>query len=235
MSLAATSALLVAAGKGERLGSTLPKALVPLAGRPMLEWSITALQAAGVGEIVVALPPAGLPTEAEFAAAGLDGGFVLPEGCIAVPGGAERSHSARAALAASGGDPVLVHDAARPLLSPELVASAVDALESEPELAAAIVAAPVTDTVKQSGDGRHVDATLDRSTLWAVQTPQVFRRAWLQRALGRPDDVLALATDDASIVESLGGRVGLVPNAAANLKVTTPHDLVVAGLLLARR
>ncbi len=232
MSLAATSALLVAAGKGERLGSTLPKALVPLAGRPLLEWSIDALRAAGVGEIVVALPPAGLPDAAAFAAAGLPGGFALPEGCIAVPGGAERSHSARAALAASGGDPVLIHDAARPLLTPSLVQAAVDALEAEPELAAAIVAAPVTDTVKRSADGVHVDETLVRSELWAVQTPQVFRREWLERALALPDDVLASATDDASIVESLGGTVGLVPATGPNMKVTTPHDLMVAELLL---
>lgn len=234
MSLAATSALLVAAGKGERLGSTLPKALVPLAGRPMLEWSILALQAAGVGEIVVALPPAGLPGAAAFADAGLPGGFALPDGVVAVPGGAERSHSARAALAASGGDPVLVHDAARPLLTPSIVGAAVAALDADVDLAAAIVAAPVTDTIKHSADGVHVDGTLVRSELWAVQTPQVFRRAWLERALGQPDDVLARATDDASIVESLGGRVGLVPNTEANLKVTTPHDLVVAELLLAR-
>ncbi|MBJ7470659.1 MAG: 2-C-methyl-D-erythritol 4-phosphate cytidylyltransferase [Solirubrobacteraceae bacterium] len=234
MSLAATSALLVAAGKGERLGSTLPKALVPLAGRPMLEWSIEALRAAGVGEIVVALPAGGLPDRDAFEAAGLSGGFVLPDGCIAVPGGAERSHSARAALAASGGDPVLVHDAARPLLTPELVAAAVAALDDDAELAAAIVAAPVTDTIKRSGDGVHVDETLVRSELWAVQTPQVFRRAWLERALGLPDDVLASATDDASIVESLGGKVGLVPATGPNMKVTTPHDLIVAELLLGR-
>ena len=234
MSLAATSALLVAAGKGERLGSPLPKALVPLAGRPMLEWSILALRAAGVGEIVVALPAAGLPDDAAFAAAGLPGGFVLPDGVIAVPGGAERSHSARAALAASGGDPVLIHDAARPLLTPAIVVAAVAALDADADLAAAIVAAPVTDTIKRSTDGTHVDGTLDRSELWAVQTPQVFRRAWLERALGQPDEVLARATDDASIVESLGGKVGLVPNVEPNLKVTTPHDLTVAELLLGR-
>ncbi|MDO9352225.1 MAG: 2-C-methyl-D-erythritol 4-phosphate cytidylyltransferase, partial [Solirubrobacteraceae bacterium] len=116
--MAATSALLVAAGKGERLGSPLPKALVPVGGRPMLEWSVDALRAAGVEDIVVALPPAQAVPD----------WFTLPEGVIGVPGGRERSHSVRAALDASGGDPVLVHDAARPLVTPALIEAAVAAL-----------------------------------------------------------------------------------------------------------
>jgi 2-C-methyl-D-erythritol 4-phosphate cytidylyltransferase len=214
------SALLVAAGKGERLGSSGPKAFVPLAGRPMLEWSIAALRAAGITDIVVALPE----------------GFAAPAGTTGVPGGAERSHSVRAALAACSGDPVLVHDAARPLATPELIRASIDALAADPELAAAIVAAPVTDTIKRSADGgSHAAETLDRSTLWAVQTPQVFRREWLERALAASDDLLAVATDDASLVEALGGRVGLVRSGPENLKVTTPHDLRVAELYLQER
>ncbi|MEH3054750.1 MAG: 2-C-methyl-D-erythritol 4-phosphate cytidylyltransferase [Patulibacter minatonensis] len=94
---------------------------------------------------------------------------------------------------------------------------------------------PVTDTIKRAADGRHVDQTLQRAELWAVQTPQVFRRHWLDAALSQPDTVLATATDDASIVESLGGRVALVAAPGANLKVTTPHDLRVAELLLGER
>lgn len=221
----AASALLVAAGKGERLGSPLPKALVPLAGRPMLEWSIDALRAAGITDIVVALPPAG----------SLPAGFSLPDGVVGVPGGAERSHSVRAALERSTGDPVLVHDAARPLVTIDLIQASIEALAADPELAAAIVAAPVTDTIKRSVDGVHAAETLDRSVLWAVQTPQVFRRAWLARALDAPDDLVGAATDDASLVEALGGRVGLVRSTAENFKVTTPHDLRVAELLLAGR
>lgn len=191
----------------------------------MLEWSVDALRAAGITDIVVALP----------AAESLPAGYELPAGTVGVSGGRERSHSVRAALAASGGDPVIVHDAARPLLSAELVVAAVAALDEDAGLAAAIVAAPVTDTIKRSVDGVHVAETLQRSELWAVQTPQVFRRSWLERALALPDDVLASATDDASIVESLGGRVGLVPAVQANLKVTTPHDLRVVELLLSER
>jgi 2-C-methyl-D-erythritol 4-phosphate cytidylyltransferase len=240
LDLSGASALIVAAGKGERLGSTLPKAFVDVGGRPMIAWSLDAFAAAGVGEMVIAMPPEGaLPKgfvaraddpDAVRAAARL----VLPASVRTVAGGAERSHSVRAALAASTGDPLLVHDAARPLLTPELVRLGAQALADEPSLAAAIVAAPVVDTIKRSTDGRHVDGTLNRSELWAVQTPQVFRRAWLERALAQPDATLAAATDDASIVEALGGVIALVAATAPNLKVTTPGDLTVAELLLAR-
>src|SRR5690242_19921515 len=112
-------ALIVAAGRGERLGFGRPKALVMLAGRPMLEWSVIALRAVpGVGRVVVALPPEELGS--------------APDGCVAVAGGDVRSASVRAALGVAGpGDPVIVHDAARPLASSELFARAVEAV-SEP-------------------------------------------------------------------------------------------------------
>ena len=97
---------------------------------------------------------------------------------------------------------------------------------------AAIAAARMTDTVKESGDDDVVARTLDRSRLWAIQTPQVFRRDVLERALAQPDDVLARATDDASLVEALGGRVRLVETSRTNLKVTTPEDLELAQWLL---
>jgi 2-C-methyl-D-erythritol 4-phosphate cytidylyltransferase len=221
-------ALIVAAGRGERLGSDRPKALVPLAGRPMLAWSVDALRAVpAVREIVVALPP-----EWQHAA---------PEGTIAVTGGEQRSHSVRAALRASSGeDPVIVHDAARPLVTPELFIAALDELEAS-GAQAAIAAAPVTDTIKQtgghqdSGDPRTVTGTLDRSRLWAIQTPQVFRRAALRAALDGPDELLARATDDAWLIEQAGGTVRIVPSGPGNFKVTTPEDLRVAALLMADR
>jgi 2-C-methyl-D-erythritol 4-phosphate cytidylyltransferase len=210
-------ALVVAAGRGERLGTPVPKAFVMLAGRPMVEWSIAALrEVAAIEEIVVALPP----------------GVAAPAGTVGVVGGAERSHSVRAALAAArDADLVVVHDAARPLVSAELVRACLDALA---DADAAIAAAPVTDTVKECADGR-VQRTLDRSRLWAVQTPQAFRRQALGRALELGDDVVGAATDDASLVESLGGVVRVVPAPAENLKVTTALDLRVAELLLAER
>ncbi|MCW3040323.1 MAG: 2-C-methyl-D-erythritol 4-phosphate cytidylyltransferase, partial [Solirubrobacterales bacterium] len=141
--------------------------------------------------------------------------------------------SVRAALAAAGdADVVLVHDAARPLLSPEIVAAALAGLADGVD--AAIAAAPVTDTIKQA-DGHDVTATLDRSRLWAVQTPQVFRAAALRKVLAQDDAVLAAATDDASLIEAAGGTVRVVPSSRENFKVTTPEDLRLAELVLAER
>jgi 2-C-methyl-D-erythritol 4-phosphate cytidylyltransferase len=217
-----TVALIVAAGSGDRLGAARPKALVELAGRPLVQWSIDALaQVEGVERIVVALP-AGTPP---------------PAGVTAVDGGAVRSDSVRRALAASGdGDPVLVHDAARPMLTAEIARAVLAALAGDLAAAAAIAAAPVTDTVKRADAGtREVSETLDRNELWAVQTPQVFRRAALQRALDVPAELLAQATDDAWLVERDGGKVIVVPSSEENFKVTTPLDLELAALLLSRR
>jgi 2-C-methyl-D-erythritol 4-phosphate cytidylyltransferase len=211
-------ALIVAAGRGERLGignPPAPKAFVALRGRPMVEWSIEVLSQV-CDHVVVALPP----------------GVHAPAGAIGVVGGAERSLSVRNALRAVDGDPVLVHDAARPLVTVELAQACLDALDAR-DLDAAIAAAPVTDTIKEAGVDQVVSRTLDRSRLWAIQTPQAFRREALERALGQPDDVLAAATDDAGLVEALGGRVGIVEAPRENLKVTTPLDLALAERLLA--
>jgi 2-C-methyl-D-erythritol 4-phosphate cytidylyltransferase len=211
-------ALLVAAGSGERLGAGRPKAFVEVAGRPMLDWSLDALRAAGIAEIVVALPP----------------GHEAPAGCRGVAGGTTRSESVRAALAAAppGDDVVVVHDAARPLVEPEHFRAALAALAGAD---CAIAAAPITDTVKEAGPDRLVTATLDRTCLWAIQTPQAFRRGALERALAVGDDVLARATDDAWLVERTGGTVRVVESTPANFKVTTPHDLRLADHLLADR
>jgi 2-C-methyl-D-erythritol 4-phosphate cytidylyltransferase len=215
-------ALIVAAGSGERLRAGVPKALVQLAGRPLLQWSIDALTAVpAIDEIVVALPP----------------GTTAPPGVRGVEGGAVRSESVGRALVACGkGDPVLVHDGARPLVTAELAAAVLAALESDETADAAVAAAPVSDTVKQVRPGSDVvSQTLDRRGLWAVQTPQVFRRPALERALEVSPEVLAQATDDAWLIERAGGKVIVVPSSAENIKVTTPLDLELAELLLARR
>jgi 2-C-methyl-D-erythritol 4-phosphate cytidylyltransferase len=208
-------ALIVAAGSGERLGSERPKAFVVVGGRPLVEWSIEAVRAVpAVERIVVALPE----------------GCEAPAGTIGVRGGETRSHSVRFALGAAGpADHVVVHDAARPLASSELVQATLDALS---DADAAIAATPVTDTVKHAGADRVVTETLDRAELWAIQTPQAFRRAALEQALDTDDATLAAATDDAMLVEHNGGRVVIVPAPAENLKITTAVDLALAELLL---
>jgi 2-C-methyl-D-erythritol 4-phosphate cytidylyltransferase len=214
-------ALILAAGSGERLGLGRPKALVELAGRPLVEWSTEVLgDVDGIERIVLALPP----------------GTRAPLGVTAVDGGAVRSDSVRKALAASeGGDPVLIHDAARPLATAELARAVIAALLADESADAAIAAIPVTDTVKRVDRGGVVSQTLDRRELWAVQTPQVFRRAALERALAVPEEILADATDDAWLIERAGGKVIVVRASEENLKVTTRLDLEVAEMLLARR
>jgi 2-C-methyl-D-erythritol 4-phosphate cytidylyltransferase len=210
-------ALLVAAGSGERLGAAVPKAFVEVAGRPMIEWSLDALRAAGISEIVVALP--------------VDG--VAPDGCVGVRGGATRSESVRAALsAAPGAGPVVVHDAARPLVDPSLFTRVLDALGSAD---CAIAAARVTDTIKEADESLAVVATHDRSKLWAIQTPQAFRRSALEAALDVDAAILARATDDAWLVERAGGTVRVVESSPGNFKITTPHDLRLADIILRDR
>ena len=162
-------ALLVAGGRGERLGSDGPKAFVVCGGRPMLEWSLDALAAGG-------------PDGGGRRAAG--GRSRRPRARSVSPGGEQRSHSVRNALAAAGpaADVVLVHDAARPLVTAAIVIR--DCLAAMADgVDAAIAAAPIADTVKEAGTERLVLRTLDRSRLWAVQTPQVFRREMLERVL----------------------------------------------------
>jgi 2-C-methyl-D-erythritol 4-phosphate cytidylyltransferase len=216
-----TIALIVAAGLGERLGARRPKALVGLSGAPMVQWSIDALRQVGeIERIVLALPP----------------GTPHPAGVIGVDGGATRSQSVARALAAAGeGDPVLIHDAARPLLTAELVRAVIEALERDQSADAAIAAAPITDTIKRVDGRGAVSETINRSNLWGVQTPQLFRRAALERALDVAEEVLAGATDDAWLVERSGGKVIVVRSDEQNLKVTTPLDLQMAEMLLARR
>jgi len=187
----------------------------------MLEWSIDALKAVPeIGHIVVATPP----------------GVEPPAGTSGVFGGQERSHSVRAALHHTlAGDPVLVHDAARPLVTPEIIRAVLAGLDDGAD--GAIAASRVADTLKREGPAgpTTVAETVRRDGLWAVQTPQVFRREILSRALDQPHDVVAGATDDASLVEGLGGTVRLVECPRENLKVTTPDDLRLADLILRSR
>jgi 2-C-methyl-D-erythritol 4-phosphate cytidylyltransferase len=195
---------------------------VELAGRPLLDWSLDAFrEAASVAEIVVAAPPGQEASVAE-------------RGIVAVAGGEHRSESVANALDLCGEEIVVVHDAARPLVTPALINAVIERLASDDEAAGAIAAAPVTDTIKQASQAGQVERTLDRAGLWAVQTPQAFRTEALREALSDPDS-LPEATDDSMLVERRGGRVLIHAVPAENLKVTTPLDLRVAELLLRDR
>ena len=184
-----------------------------------MAWSLAALQSVeAITHVVAALPP----------------GVAAPHGVLGVGGGAQRSHSVRAALhAAPASEWVLVHDAARPMLTPAIVQACLRALGGE-GCDAAIAAAPVADTIKQSA-GSVVVRTLDRRNLWAIQTPQAFDGAALRAALEVDDRTLAAATDDAALLEARGGSITIVPAPAENIKVTTRADLAFAELLLAPR
>jgi 2-C-methyl-D-erythritol 4-phosphate cytidylyltransferase len=200
-----------AAGRGERLGSERPKAFVACAGRPLIEWSLDVLRSV-CDRVVVAVPP----------------GFSYPD---SVEGGPVRSDSVRRALdAAPEATVVVVHDAARPLLTRDLVERCIAGLDGGFD--GAVAASPVIDTMKQADADGRVTRTLDRSTLWAIQTPQVFRADVLRRALAVPEPTLAAATDDASLVEAAGGSVRVVEAPPENFKVTGPADLERAARAL---
>jgi len=211
---------------------------VPLAGRPLVEWSVAAMRAAaGVRSIVVACPPGHVHDL---------GGHDLG----VVDGGATRAHSVANALAAVGTELVAIHDAARPLVTPELIEGVIATLVADPEADGAIAATPVTDTIKRAAQGGPegkllpfphdggdkaaicIAGTVDRGELWAAQTPQVFRVDALRRALRADPARVESATDEAMMVEAAGGRVLIHPSSPGNLKVTTPLDLRVAELLL---
>jgi 2-C-methyl-D-erythritol 4-phosphate cytidylyltransferase len=223
------TAIVAAAGAGERLGGEAPKALVEVAGRPLAAWCLGALAAAESVERAVVAAPHGYEREL----AGLAERAAPALAVEVVAGGASRSRSVANALgAAPDASVVIVHDAARPLVSPELVDRCVAELERS-GCDGAVAAARATDTIKEADVGGHVIATLERGNLWAVQTPQAFRAGALRDALatGAVDG----AYDDAQLVESAGGDVRIVEAPRDNLKVTTSLDLRMAELLLAER
>jgi 2-C-methyl-D-erythritol 4-phosphate cytidylyltransferase len=178
-----------------------------------------------IGLIVIAAPP-GAEEEVERIAAS-----AAPTHVIVITGGDARGDSVGLALAEmpTSAEFVAVHDAARPLVTPELIESLIERLQGEPDAAGVIAAAPVADTIKQVEEGRIV-GTPSRAGLWGAQTPQVFRADDLRRAHDAGN--AALATDDAALIENQGGIVLIEPVAVPNLKVTTPADLHLAELLL---
>ena len=228
---ARAAALVPAAGRGERLGPGTPKALRLLGGQPLLVHAIHALGASRAVDLIVVAAP---EEQVDDVRATLDA-QEFPAEVVVVSGGETRQASvARALLALPADvDVVLVHDAARPLVPPELVASVVAAVRRGHD--AVVPGLPVVDTVKQVDDAGDVVATVDRTRLRAVQTPQGFARAVLQSAHAEVDLDAAPATDDAGLVEARGVRVHVVPGHEEAFKVTRPLDLVLAEAVLTRR
>ncbi len=226
----AVAALVLAAGRGERLGEVDSKAFVALAGSTLLERSIRALAESKRIDLIVPVVAARDLSAFAALAARISDVSVLAR---AVSGGAERQDSMQAGLASLPDEIewVAVHDAARCLVDPSDVGRVIDVAV---ETGAAILGERVRDTVKRVVDGRIVE-TPERSGLWAAQTPQVFRRDWLEAATAAAAREGRRATDDAALVEAAGHPVAMVEAAFPNPKITKPEDLVFARVLLEAR
>jgi 2-C-methyl-D-erythritol 4-phosphate cytidylyltransferase/2-C-methyl-D-erythritol 2,4-cyclodiphosphate synthase len=212
--------LIVAAGSGSRLGRGEPKALVPLAGRPMLSWALDTFATLSFAKTVVTAPPDRVE---EFSR-------VAGERARVVAGGQTRSDSVRRgfeALAAADGDIVAIHDAARPFVTAEEIGAVLRAAE---KTGAAIAATPVVDTMKRTSSSLVVE-TVDRDGLFGAATPQAFRAEVLRRAMATGGE----ATDEAALCERLGIPVAVVPVSRFCFKITTPEDLELAEAILARK
>ena len=220
-----TTAILLAAGQSARMGSNVDKAFLSLVDKPVVAWSLLALERCpDVDGIVLVVRKDRL-----LAAKAVVKMFGISKVSKIVAGGAKRQESVAAGLAACDMDTryVVVHDAARPLVTPEVVSEVVKNARRFP---AVTVGRPMSDTVKVCDKGSTVTETLPRDRLWTVQTPQAFQLRDLRaahKALGRRE-----VTDDCMAVELNGGTVKIVTNLRPNFKITTVEDLQAAGALL---
>jgi 2-C-methyl-D-erythritol 4-phosphate cytidylyltransferase len=215
-----TSAIIVAAGQGKRMGGKVDKLFLELNGCPVVAHTWRRFEQAECIEQVVLVIRKGL--EAGFAVLADQYGFRKPYRLVA--GGPERQDSVWNGLEALSPDTAIVaiQDAARPCTTPELIAATVMAAK---EVGAAVAAQPLTDTIKESGDGQIIERTLDRARLWAVQTPQTFRVDIIRRALGEVRRRGLRVTDDTAACEVIGQPVRLVVSTQPNPKVTRREDL----------
>lgn len=225
-------AVIVGAGGGKRLGG-VEKAFLPVLGRPLMAYAVEAFQSTLEVTHICLVVAADSVARTKALVRDEQWGNVS----AVVAGGAERPDSVLAGLAAVAPcEWVLIHDAARPLVTPELIRRTLNAATVT---GAALAATPVRDTLKragQHGESSLVHATVDRSALWSAQTPQVFRWDWIRAAFDAAGEGAAQFTDDASLVEQLGHPVELIDAGIANLKVTLPGDVeLVEALLQARQ
>ena len=227
-----TGAIVVGAGRGRRMGG-VEKAFLPLRGKPLLAYSVAVFEALAEVHEICLVVSYGSVGRAQTLARELGWSKVT----AVVPGGAQRQDSVCAGLTAlESCEWVLVHDAARPLLTADVVRRGLDAAR---ETGAAVAAIPVRDTLKRTdrdGAGRDILETVDRSALWAAQTPQVFRADVLRAAFETVGTAAAATlTDDGAVVQAAGRRVVIFDGDPANLKLTLPEDLPIVEALLAYR
>jgi 2-C-methyl-D-erythritol 4-phosphate cytidylyltransferase len=221
------AALVAAAGSSSRMGG-VNKLMQPLDGMPVLARALTALQQArGIDEIVVATREEEIPVIAELCHT-----YGISKCSKVVRGGENRAHSVMLAALETNAELLAVHDGARPLVKPEMIDQLVEAARRCGAVAPAV---PMKDTIKTVRDGGAVGHTLDRDTLRAVQTPQVFEAGLLKGALQSALENHASITDDCSAVERLGKVVFLMEGDEENLKITTPIDLILAEAILRAR
>ncbi len=213
------------------MGGSVPKQYLAIGGLPLVVHSLRVLQASpSIDAIILAVPQADIA----YCQSDIVKAHGFSKVIQVVAGGAERQDSVRLALTAVGSetDIVLVHDAVRPFLTPQMVTDVVTAARAT---GAAIIALPMRDTVKQVGADHLIERTVDRKTLWLAQTPQAFRREWLREAHEKAHLEGVQATDDAYLIEWSGRPVSVVAGSGENIKVTRPEDMIIGEAILAAR
>ena len=226
-----TIAIVPAAGTGERMGIDRKKPYLLLNRRPLLYYTLTALDSiASIAQIIVAVAPG----DERFCQQQVLERFHFNKSIQIIPGGSSRQESVRRLLERVPEDAqlVLIHDGARPLITPELLEQAI----AETRVwKATVLAVPVKDTIKSANDTLQIEKTISRDQLWAIQTPQTFERSVIQEAHQRASQEGFIGTDDAALVERMGVRVKIVMGSYDNIKITTPEDLVIGEALLKNR
>lgn len=220
-----TTAVILAAGKSERMGGGVDKAFLSLVNKPVVAWSLLAFERCQEVDRIVLV----VRKDQLLASKAVVKMFGISKIHAIVPGGTKRQESVSAGLAACDADTryVLIHDSARPLVTSDMVSEVAKAVRRFPAVS---LAKPVTDTVKRCEKGMNVTETVPREKLWSVQTPQAFQMRELRSAFANIGK--RVVTDDCEAVELNGGQVKLVENLKPNFKITTVEDLQVAGALL---
>ena len=223
-----TSAIIVAAGDSTRMGGRMSKQLIPLCGRPVIEYTIRAFQNCDlIDEIIVVARPHDIDDIAHTA-------FSFRKVMAVTAGAQDRSGSVRRGIHAASkrATHYAIHDGARMLVTESEISRVVLAAF---EYGAATLGTPVTDTIKVVSNDMDIVSTPERSTLYAVQTPQVFERSLYMRASQHAMDDHLTVTDDCAMVEAIGERVKVVRGEYSNIKLTTPADITIAEAILSKR